>query len=129
MFSLLFKTGTYYVLWNKLKGQFFYLLISLVLIVLTLSIYEDVYKLLKVANKDSLWVLMIVKYSILILIVTINFYHFKNIKVSPLKKENLKDKETITIPLEPIEEMILNKKVLKTKSDFILEKYASKKNV
>ena len=128
MFSLLFKTGTYYVLWNKFKGQFFYLLISLVLIVLTLSIYEDVYKLLKISSKDSLWVLLVVKYSILILIVTINFYNFKNIKVTlPIKHQEPKKVEIIT--LEPIEEKILNKKTLKTKSDFILEKYRSNKDV
>ena len=128
MFSLLFKTGTYFVLWNKFKGQFFYLLISFILIVLTLSIYEDVYDLLKISNKDSLWVLMLIKYSILIIIVTINFYHFKNIKVtSPIKQEKIKEPKVTT--LEPIEEQILNKKSLKTKSDFILEKYRNNKDV
>lgn len=126
MFSLLFKTGTYYILWNKFKGQFIYLIISLVIIALTFSVYEDVYNLLKVSDKDSLWVLMLVKYSILIIVVTLNIYHFKNITI-PQKQE--KPKESKKVVLEPIEEKILNKKVLKTKSDFILEKYVSKKDV
>lgn len=111
-------------LWQKFRGQFVYLFISLVCIVLTLSLYDDVYDILKISNQDSLWVLMLVKYSILIIIISVNVQHFKSIKVViPTKK---------TIPqikLDPAEEKILQKDVLKSKTDFILEKYKSKKDV
>ncbi len=113
-------------LWQKFRGQITYLLVSLVLVLLILSIYDDVYALLKVSNKESLWVLMLVKYSLLVLIVSANVYHFKSIKVKqPLKKDSVKKEEK----LEPIEQAIIDKPVLKNRTDFILEKYRSKKDV
>lgn len=111
-------------LWQKFRGQFVYLFISFVFIVLTFSIYDDVYDILKISNKDSLWVLMLVKYSILIIIISVNVHHFKSIKVElPLKKT------TTQVKLDPVEEKILQKNILKSKTDFILDKYKSKKDV
>lgn len=111
-------------LWQKFRGQFIYLFISFLLVVFTFNIYDDVYDILKISSKDSLWVLMLVKYSILIIIFVVNVHHFKYIKVEiPHKKER---KE---VKLDPREENILQKDVLKNKTDFILEKYKSKKDV
>lgn len=106
-------------LWQKFRGQFLYLFISLALIVFTFSIYDDVYDILKISSKDSLWILMLVKYSILIIIISLNVRHFKSIKVEIPKK----------VQLDPIEENMMNKPLLKSKTDFILEKYKSKKDV
>ena len=128
MFSFLFKTGTYYMLWQKFRGQFLYLFISLVFIVLTFSIYDDVYDILRVSSKNSLWILMLVKYSILMLIILANIHHFKSIKVTT--PSNTKKPKTVTkVKLDPIEEEMINKAVLKSRTDFILQKYMSKKDV
>lgn len=124
MFSFLFKTGTYYMLWQKLKGQFVYFFVSLVLIVLTFSIYDDIYNILKVSSKESLWVLVLVKYSILIIIISLNINHYKSIKVV---REAPKKKLPKT-RLDPIEEKMINKEAIMSKTDFILNKYKSKKN-
>jgi len=127
MFNLLFKTGTYYVLWHKFRGQFIYLLVSAIFIVLTFSIYEDIYNVLKTTDKDSLWVLMLIKYSVLMLIIALNIRHFRAIKVkAPPQKPK---KRAYKIKLDPIEEYIKQKPVLKSKTDFILEKYKNKKDV
>ena len=112
-------------LWQKFRGQFVTLIVSAVLVILTLSIYEDIYSLLKTTNKDSLWILFILKYSVLILIGLWNIHYFKTIKIKPLKQ---KIEENPLEQLEPIEKKMLQKTSLKSKTDFILEKYASKKD-
>ena len=122
MFSYLFKTGTYYILWQKFSAQIVTLLISVLLVILTLSVYDDVYSLLKITNKNSLWVLVLLKYSILVLILLWNIHFFKTTKVkTPPKK-------TPKVQLEPIEEEIKNKKVLLSKTDLILNKYRDNHN-
>jgi len=115
-------------LWQKFRGEFLYLFISLVFIVLTLSIYDDVYDILRISSKDSLWVLMLVKYSILILIILANIHHFKSIKTTT-SSDIKKPKVATKVKLDPLEEEMINKAVLKSKTDFILQKYASKKDV
>jgi len=64
-------------------------------------------------------VLVLTKYSILIVIISLNIHRFKSIKVTIPPK----------VELEPIEKNIMSKTKLKSKSDFILEKYKNKKDV
>jgi hypothetical protein len=117
MFSYLFKTGTYYILWQKFRSQIVTLGVSVAIIMLTFSVYDDVHDLLKIIDKNSLWVLVLVKYSILVLIILWNINSFKTVKIKKsLKKEN-------KVELEPIEEEIKNKKTLLSKTDLILNKY------
>lgn len=124
MFGFLFKTGTYYMLWQKFREQFVYLLVSFIFIVLTFSIYDDVYGILKISDKESLWILVLIKYFILIVILSINIHHFKSIKVEIFPKVEL-DLEK----LDPTEQHMMDKPKLKSKTDFIMEKYKSKKSV
>lgn len=106
-------------LWQKFRGQFIYLFVSLIFIVLTFNIYDDIYNILKVSSKESLWVLVLTKYSILIVIISLNIHRFKSIKVEVPPK----------VELDPIEKNIMSKTKLKSKTDFILEKYKNKKDV
>jgi len=83
-------------LWQKFKGEFIYLFISFIFIILTFSIYNDVYDILKVSSKNSLWILLLVKYSILILIILANIHYFKSIKATI--PSNTKKPKVVTIP-------------------------------
>jgi hypothetical protein len=61
------------------------------------------------------------------LIIALNIRHFRAIKVkAPPQKPK---KRASKIKLDPIEEYIKQKPVLKSKTDFILEKYKNKKDV
>ena len=109
--------------WQKIRGQFFYLLVSLILFLLTYSIYDDVYNILKISNKESLWVLVFIKYSTLIAIILLNIRHFKSIKITQLPPHKKTPRKTI---LEPIEEEMMKKSTLNSKTDLILKKYKSR---
>ena len=109
--------------WQKIRGQFFYLLVSLILFLLTYSIYDDVYNILKISNKESLWVLVFIKYSTLIAIILLNIRHFKSIKITQLPTHKKTPRKTI---LEPIEEEMMKKSTLNSKTDLILKKYKSR---
>ena len=110
-------------LWQKIRGQFFYLLVSFILILLTYGVYDDVYNILKISSKESLWVLVLTKYSILIVIILLNIRHFKSIITTQLSSHKKTPKKTI---LEPIEEEMMKKPILNSKTDLILKKYKSR---
>ena len=110
-------------LWQKFRGQFVYLLVSFILILLTYSVYDDVYNILKISSKESLWVLVLTKYSILIVIVLLDICHFKSIKITQLPSHKKTPRKTI---LEPVEEEMLKKSILNSKTDLILKKYINR---
>ena len=110
-------------LWQKFRGQFVYLLVSFILILLTYSVYGDVYNILKISNKENLWVLVLTKYSILIVIILLNIRHFKSIKTTKLSSHKKTPRKTI---LEPVEEEMMKKPLLNSKTDLILKKYKSR---
>lgn len=131
MLNLLLKTGTYYVLWQKFRGQLLMLFISLMLIVMILGIYNDLYSVLKITNKDSVLLLLLLKWSLILLIVGVNIYSLKKIKIKDVK-ESIKQEQSYASkkvkPLTPMQEHVKQKKLLLTKTDFILEKYTNKKS-
>ena len=131
MFGFVFKSGMYYMIWNKFKSQFITLIISIVLIALIFSIYDDLYKVVKVSNKDSLVELLLLKWFIVSLIFGFNWYEFKKISSSQddkyssdSYKEDIDKEPSIKNELKSKQHQnILNKKKLKTKTDVILQKY------
>lgn len=131
MFSLLLRTGTYYVLWQKFRGQLIMILISFVLIVMILGIYNDLYSVLKITNKDSVLLLLLLKWSLILLIIGVNIYSLKKIKIKDVK-ESIKKEQSYaskkTKPLTPTQEYVKNKEKLLTTTDLILEKYTNKKS-
>jgi hypothetical protein len=118
----MFKTGTYLLFWKKYKKRFITLFISIILVAGILSIYTDMFNILKLSDKQDLWQLLFVKYILLFLIIATNIYilFFS-------KKPNSYKQETITkkpeIKLSKTEENILKKEKLQSRSDYILRKY------
>ena len=130
MFSLLLRTGTYYVLWQKFRGQFIMLLISVVLVMIILGVYNDLYSVLKITNKDSILLLLLLKWSLILLIIGMNIYSFKKLKIKDVKESIEKEQEYTSKkaePLTPTQEFVKNKEILFTTTDLILEKYIDKK--
>ncbi len=130
MFSLLLRTGTYYVLWQKFRKQFMMMLISFVLIAMILGIYNDLYSVLKITNKDSVLLLLLLKWSLILLIIGVNIYSFKKIKIKDVKESIIKEQSNIAKkvkPLTPTQEYVKHKETLSTTTDLILEKYVNKK--
>ena len=131
MFSLLLRTGTYYVLWQKFRKQFMMMLISFVLIAMILGIYNDLYSVLKITNKDSVLLLLLLKWSLILLIIAVNIYSLKKIKIKDVKKSILEEQSYASLkakPLTPTQEYVKNKEKLLTTTDLILEKYTNKKS-
>ena len=140
MFGFVFRSSLYYMLWNKFKTQFITMLVSLVLIVMIFSIYDDLYAIFTVSYQDNLYLLLIGKWSLILLIVGYNWY-----KLSKLKKKAISSNDSEynftdtkienTIILDIKEELprqkhhqdILTKPKLKTKTDLILQKYTNNK--
>ena len=130
MLSLLLRTGTYYVLWQKFREQFMMLLISLVFIAMIFGIYNDLYSVLKITNKDSVLLLLLLKWSLILLIIVVNIYSFKKIKIKDVKKSIIEEQSSASLktkPLTPTQEYIKHKETLFTTTDLILEKYVNKK--
>ena len=131
MFGFVFKSSIYYIIWNKFKSQFTTLLVSIVLITVIFSIYEDLYKVLKISDKDSVFGLLLLKWFLVSLIFGFNWYRFRKLKIIeddkylPTTYEQKTYKEsTIKTEIKPKQHQnILNKKKLKTKTDVILQKY------
>ena len=130
MLSLLLRTGTYYVLWQKFRGQFIMLLISVVLVMIILGVYNDLYSVLKITNKDRILLLLLLKWSLILLIIGMNIYSFKKLKIKDVKESIEKEQEYTSKkaePLTPTQEFVKNKEILFTTTDLILEKYIDKK--
>ncbi len=106
------------------------LITSVVLIVMILGIYNDLFSVLKIANKDSVLLLLLLKWSLILLIIGVNIYNFKKIKIKEVKESIIKKQSTLSKkpkPLTPTQEYVKNKETLLTTTDLILEKYTNKK--
>jgi len=111
--------------------------ISLILIVVIFSIYNDLYEIFLVSYPQKLYLLLIAKWFLVFLIVGINCYISlkiqKTVSSSNSKYNFTKSKKDKTIIMPPIgnstqHKEILSKKKLKTKTDIILQKYMAKKD-
>ena len=117
-------------IWNKFKSQFITLLVSIILIAVIFSIYEDLHKVLKISNKDSVFGLLLLKWFLITLIFGFNWYKFHKLK--PISTKNTKiysnndNNKSHNIVTTKQHQHILKKKKLKTKTDVILQKYIGK---
>ena len=59
MLNLIFKSSFYYMIWNKSKTQIITIAVSIALIMLIGSIYDDLYKVVKISSKDDLILLLL----------------------------------------------------------------------
>lgn len=127
MFGFLFRSTTYFIIWQKFKHQIVMLIISFLLIGLIGNIYDDLFKVLKVTNKESVLGLLFIKWFLISGIVGFNIYKFKKIKLED--KEEISEVITKTkqkvYPQQSKE--ILNKKTLLSSTDRILNKYTQGK--
>lgn len=125
MFSFLFRSVTYFILWKKFQKQIILIVLSLIAIVIITSIYDDLFTVLKVSNKDSLVGLLLMKWFLISLIVGFNIYKLKQVKLEESeKKEIFEDTKRDKIIYPVKSQKILNKKEqLTTTTDVILKKY------
>ena len=123
MFGYIFRTGTYFFLWTKFKKEIITLMVSVILLVLVFSIYNDLLMVMKITDTQHAIGLLLLKWFIVICIVGFNIFNLKTIKI-----ENTEAEYKEVIPKsKPIQHQhILEKKKLKTKTDVILQKYLDK---
>lgn len=129
MFGFLFRSTTYFIIWKKFKKQIILVVLSLILIFVISFIYNDLYKVLKINNKDLLFGLLLLKWFLISTIIGFNIYKFKKVKFDYEDKHKIFDDENNSKKGYPKKSNdILNKKnSLRTTTDLILKKYESKK--
>ena len=124
MFGFALKSTLLYILWNKYKEQIITAIISTIIILILLSIYEDINNILLQKQMESSFILVFIKWIMIFGIIIYNVLNFK-------KTNNIISSDIITEEIEPIikskHNNIMNKEVLKSKSDVILKKYLDKK--
>ena len=128
MLKLLFKTTAYYVIWQKFKKQILLILISIILIGLIESIYNDLFEVFKVNNRDSLGVLLFFKWLFISLIIAFNINVLRKTKVTIKEIDKEDSKQSIFTNYSKQEEEIIKKKEdLLTTTDLLLKKHEDKK--
>lgn len=130
MLGFIFRSGTYYLLWQKFKKQIITLLISAGLIFLIFGIYNDLFSVLKISNKESILYLLLLKWFLIVLIVGVNILMLKRLSTEEFKKAIKIEQEKETKKDKPIlsahEKLVQKEKLLNT-TDLILAKCAKKK--
>ncbi|MDD2384591.1 MAG: hypothetical protein PHN18_10415 [Sulfurospirillaceae bacterium] len=121
MFTFLFKTTTYYILLKKFRHQIILVILSLIAISFINGIYEDIYKVAKVSNKENLFTLLLIKWFLVLCIVGYNLYKLKQIKLSDEEKKEILTSEPKSY--SPSIQKLLEKETLLSTTDIILEKY------
>ena len=121
MFTFLFKTTTYFILLKKFRHQIILVILSLIAIALINGIYEDIYKVAKVSQKESLFVLLLIKWFLVLCIVGYNLYKLKQIKLSDEEKKEILASEPKVYP--PTIQKLLDKETLLSTTDLIIKKY------
>lgn len=118
MFGFLVKGATYYVLWQKFQKRAWLIIGALIAIALINAFYHDLFAVMKVNNKESLYGLLMVKWVLIITIVGFVIYLLKR---TPVEKCSYEEEQP---PLPPKSQEILDKKeALHSISDVILNKY------
>lgn len=124
MFSFLFRSATYYIIWKKFQKQIILVGLSLIAISVISSVYEDLYKVLKVSNKDALVGLLLFKWFLILLIIGFNIYKLKQLKLDENEKHKIFDEEDEPKKIYPEKSQeVLKKKKLHSTTDVILKKY------
>ena len=118
MFNLLFKTTAYYVIWKKFKKHILLILSSIFLIGFIGIVYDDLFQVMKVKDKDMLGTLLFFKWFFIMTIIAINIYILRKTKIDAkeVASSNISnDKQN--------EKIIMKKGELFSTSDLILKKY------
>ncbi|KIM08392.1 MAG: hypothetical protein KU29_04755 [Sulfurovum sp. FS06-10] len=121
MFTFLFKTTTYFILLKKFRHQIILVIASLIGIALINGIYEDIYKVAKVSQKESLFVLLLIKWFLVLCIVGYNLYKLKQVKLSDEEKKEILASGPKIYP--PTIQKLLDKETLLSTTDLIIKKY------
>ena len=121
MFTFLFKTTTYFILLKKFRHQIILVILSLIAISFINGIYEDIYKVAKVSNKENLFTLLLIKWFLVLCIVGYNLFKLKQIKLSDEEKNEILTSEPKSY--SPAIQKLLEKDTLLSITDIILEKY------
>ena len=131
MLGFIFRSGTYYLLWQKFKKQIITLLVSVGLVLLILGIYNDLCSVLKISNKESVLYLLLLKWFLILFIIGVNVLMLRRLSTKEfkesIKKEEAKKSKEVKLPLTQ-QEKLLQKEKLLTTTDLILAKYAKKKD-
>jgi large-conductance mechanosensitive channel len=131
MLGFIFKSGTYYLLWQKFKKQIITLLVSVGLVLIIIGVYNDLFSVLKISNKESILYLLFLKWFLIVLIIGFNVFMLKRLSTKEFKQaikiEEAKEVKQVKQPLTQ-EEILLQKEKLLTTTDLILAKYAKKKD-
>lgn len=131
MLGFIFRNGTYYLLWQKFKKQIITLLVSFGLVLIIIGVYNDLFSVLKISNKESILYLLFLKWFLIVLIVGLNVFMLKRLSTKEFKQaikiEEAKEVKQVKPPLTQ-EEKLLQKEKLLTTTDLILAKYAKKKD-
>jgi len=122
LFGFLFRSATYYIIWKKFQKQIILVVLSLLAISIISFAYEDLYKVLKVGNKDALVGLLLVKWFLISLIIGFNIY---KVKLDENEKHKIFDEEEEPKKIYPkkSQEVLKKKEKLTTTTDVILKKY------
>ena len=125
MFSFLFRSATYYIIWKKFQKQIILVTLSLIAIIVIIGVYNDLFNVLKISNKDSLIGLLLFKWFLISLIVGFNIYKLKQVKLDENEKHKIFDDEEQPKKIYPKKSQdVLNKKEkLISTTDVILKKY------
>jgi len=124
MFGYIFRTGTYYLIWKRFKKELIAFIVSVILIVMIFSIFNDLFVVLKITDlKDVAWLLFL-KWSLVLSIIGFNIYFIRKLSTKKVLNEDSENKKDLQY-----HHNILEKKKLKTKTDVILQKYLDKNNV
>lgn len=130
MLGFFLRSGTYYLLWQKFKKQIITLLVSFGLVLLILGIYNDLFSVLKISNKESILYLLLLKWFLIVFIIGVNILMLRRLSAKDfkeaIKKEKAKEAKQIKLPLTQ-QEKLLQKEKLLTTTELILAKYAKKK--
>ncbi len=127
MLGFIFKSGTYYLFWQKFKKQIITLLVSFGLVLLILGIYNDLFSVLKISNKESILYLLFLKWFLIVSIVGFNVFMLRKFSTKEFKKAiKIEETKQAKPPLTQ-EKKLLQKEKLLTTTDLILAKYAKKR--
>jgi len=121
MFSFMFKTTTYYILWKKFNKQIILIGLSLVFIGIIHIIYQDLFQLLKVAHKESLVWLFAIKWILIVLILIYNIKKLKQTKLNDEEKAQIFEDQKQELPKQTQD--LLNKEKLISTTDILVKKY------
>ena len=127
MLGFLFKSTTYFILWKKFQKQIITIVISIILVLLISSVYDDLHEILKVSDKDSLIWLLLFKWFIVLFIIGFNIYKLKRIKLDDKEKQEFYHiDEEFQKDYPKKSQKVLRKKKLITTTDLIMKKYEDK---